>query len=138
MRLLGNAVGEEGAGIMGTDIGARSTAAHRAAMTESTQDVAQFLLDHLGAALTAHIAGVDRRTIHRWAEGSVARAQGEKNLRAAYQVFQLIQTVDAPHTVRAWFMGMNPQLDDISPAEAIADGHYREVLAAARAFVSAG
>lgn len=123
---------------MATDMGARTSTAHRSAVTQSTQDIARFLLDNLGASLTAHIAGVDRRTISRWAQGSPARADGEKNLRAAFQVFQLIQTVDAPHTVRAWFMGMNPQLEDISPAEALAEGLHREVMAAARAFVSGG
>ncbi|TCW18822.1 hypothetical protein EDD19_1484 [Dietzia cinnamea] len=35
-------------------------------------------------------------------------------------------------------MGMNPQLDDVSPAEALADGQHREVMAAARAFVAGG
>jgi hypothetical protein len=33
---------------------------------------------------------------------------------------------------------MNPQLDDVSPAEAIANGDLREVMAAARAFVAGG
>lgn len=111
---------------------------HRSAITVSTHDVARFLVDNLGAALTAHIAAVDRRTVHRWTEGSPARAVREKNLRAAFQVFQLIQTVDAPYTVRAWFMGMNPQLDDVSPAEALADGDHRAVMAAARAFTTGG
>jgi hypothetical protein len=41
----------------------------------STQDIARFLVDHLGASLTAHIAGVDRRTIHRWAEGRAPRGR---------------------------------------------------------------
>lgn len=123
---------------MVTDLDARSSVAHRAAVTQSMQDITRFLVDHLGVALTGHIAGVDRRTITRWADGSPARGESEKNLRAAFQVFQLIQTVDASHTVRAWFMGMNPQLDDASPAEALAEGHYREVMAAARAFVSGG
>lgn len=121
-----------------TNAGARSSAAHRSAVTGSTQDIARFLIDHLGSALTAHIAGVDRRTVNRWAEGTAARASGEANLRVAFQVFQLIQTVDAPQTVRAWFMGMNPQLDDVSPAEALAQGQHREVMAAARAFVAGG
>jgi hypothetical protein len=35
-------------------------------------------------------------------------------------------------------MGMNPQLEDVSPAEALAEDRYREVMAAARAFVSGG
>ncbi len=59
---------------MATDMGVRTSTAHRSAVTQSTQDIARFLLDNLGAALTAHIAGVDRRTISRWAEGSPARA----------------------------------------------------------------
>ncbi|KZS57787.1 hypothetical protein A4G28_10470 [Mycobacterium ostraviense] len=71
-------------------------------------------------------------------EGRAARARGEKHLRAAFQMFELIQTVDAPQTVRAWFMGMNLQKEDVSPAEALAEGSYCEVTAAARAFVSGG
>lgn len=45
---------------------------------------------------------------------------------------------DADPTIRAWFMGMNPQLDDVSPAEALAEDRFREVLAAARAFLAGG
>lgn len=39
---------------------------------------------------------------------------------------------------RAWFIGLNPQLDDVSPAEAIHDGRLKEAKAAARAFVAGG
>lgn len=35
-------------------------------------------------------------------------------------------------------MGMNLQKEDVSPAEALAEGSYCEVTAAARAFVSGG
>jgi hypothetical protein len=62
----------------------------------------------------------------------------ERRLREAYQVFQLVQSVESPHTVRAWFIGLNPQLDDESPAEALAEDRFREVMAAARAFVTGG
>jgi hypothetical protein len=61
-----------------TDLAARSSAAHRTAVTQSLQDVARFLVDQLGVALTAHIAGVDRCTITRWADGSPARAEAER------------------------------------------------------------
>jgi hypothetical protein len=44
---------------------------------------------------------------------------------------------DSPAVVRAWFMGMNPQLDDENPAEVLAEGRSREVMAAARAYVNA-
>ncbi len=43
-----------------------------------------------------------------------------------------------PHTVRAWFLGLNPQLDDHSPAQSIRDGDFRDVLVAARAFLAGG
>ena len=48
---------------MATDHDARSSAAHRTAVTQSLQDVARFLVDHLGVALAAHIAGVDRAAV---------------------------------------------------------------------------
>jgi len=53
-------------------------------------------------------------------------------------VQQLLLTADAPDVVCPWFMGMNPELNDETPAEALVDGRAREVMAAARAFVNAG
>jgi hypothetical protein len=50
---------------MAADLDARSSAAHRTAVTQSLQDVARFLVDHLGVALNTHIAGVDRLTVTR-------------------------------------------------------------------------
>jgi hypothetical protein len=47
-------------------------------------------------------------------------------------------TVDSPHVARAWFIGMNPQLDDEAPADVIREGRLREALVAAQAFVSGG
>jgi len=82
---------------------------------------------------------VDKKTVLRCARAETqARAGVEQRLRAAFQVFQLLVSVESPHTVRAWFTGMNPQLDDLSPAEALRGGQDRAVLAAARAFVAGG
>lgn len=39
--------------------------------------------------------------------------------------------------MRVWFMGMNSQLEDEAPAEVIAEGRTKDVMAAARAFVNA-
>ena len=66
------------------------------------------------------------------------RETAEKRLRAAYQVFRLLEGCEAFPTIRAWFMGMNPQLDDLSPTEAIANDQYRDVMSAARTFASGG
>jgi hypothetical protein len=48
----------------------------------------------------------------------------------------LLASQDSPQTVKAWFIGLNPQLGDTSPAEAIREGRLRDALMAARAFVS--
>ena len=51
------------------------------------------------------------------------------------QVVQLLLQVDSAETVRAWFSGMNPDLDDRPPATVLADEPGR-VLQAARAFLA--
>lgn len=101
-------------------------------------DVAAALQRHLGQALLAIIVDKNARTLARWASGEVKPPQAaEKLLRDVFQVFELLLTVESESVARAWFMGMNPQLADSSPAEALADGQARTVLAAARAYLNA-
>lgn len=49
---------------------------------------------------------------------------------------------DRPEVARAWFQGLNPQLDDRSPARLLREGDLDEtgpaVLGAARAFLAGG
>jgi len=40
--------------------------------------------------------------------------------------------------VKAWFIGLNPQLGDVSPAEALREGRLMETVSAARAFTVGG
>ena len=117
-----------------------ATSAHRASVSESTAEIARFLSETLGPKLTAFIVDADPKTVTRWTQDvrRTPQQDAEQRLRSAYQVFQLLQTVESPHTIRAWFMGMNPQLDDLSPAEALHEGKSREVMAAARAFTNGG
>ncbi len=75
----------------------------------------------------------------RWIAGEVAPAAREqKLLRDTFQVVELLAEVEGPEVTRAWFIGMNPQLNDAAPAQEIAAGNVRDVMAAARAFVNAG
>lgn len=111
--------------------------AHRESVAETIPSIAEFLADLLGARLTAHIARVDPSTVSRWKSGdSTPQADAEQRLRAAHQVARLLLAVDASDTVRAWFIGMNPQLSDETPAGMIASGEFKAVLAAARSFVA--
>lgn len=103
------------------------------------KDVSAALQQHLGQALLAVIVDKNVRTLTRWSAGAARPpAADEKLLRDTYQVLELVLTVEESPVARAWFMGMNPQLDDASPAEALAAGQARLVLGAARSYVDAG
>jgi excisionase family DNA binding protein len=103
-------------------------------------DVVGYLQEVLGQKLVAHIAGVsDLRTVARWsAGGRTPRAEHEQRLRCAYQTFHLLLAEESPSTVRAWFLKLNPQLDDQSPAQSIREGNFRDVLDAAKEFLAGG
>lgn len=101
------------------------------------------LRDRLGARLVAFLAGVtETRAVHEWATGTRSIRQPEvvERLRLVYQIVQLIATRDSDAVVQAWLQGLNPKLDDQSPARLLRDGRLEEVgpqvLAAARAFVA--
>lgn len=102
-------------------------------------EMAAALQSLLGQKVTAAIVGsVEPRTVGRWARGGhVVEADVERRLRDAYRIATLLGQADTPDTVRAWFLGMNPALDDHAPAELIAEDPVR-VMQAARAFLANG
>ncbi|MFD7628047.1 XRE family transcriptional regulator [Streptomyces sp. NPDC059851] len=114
--------------------------AHVTTVRMQISDIARFLQDNLGQRLTARIANIsDPKQVGKWASGdTMPRPESEQRLRAALQVFQLIQDAESLYTARAWMIGMNPQLDDEAPAQCIADGRWRDVMVAARAYVDGG
>ncbi|MET7520719.1 XRE family transcriptional regulator [Streptomyces sp. NPDC005480] len=98
--------------------------------------MARLLQDTFSQRVAAHIAGVDDpKQVGRWArQQNTPRIDSESRMRAACQVFTFIANCENRHIARAWMLGMNPQLDDNSPIEAIAEGNFKEVMAAARSF----
>lgn len=117
-----------------------ATTIHRDAIAAPLDQVARLLQDVLSRRLTAYIAGVaDGKTVSRWANSEVSEIRDhatEQRLRVAYEIAQLL--TDAAPTVKGWFIGLSPELDDIAPAEAIRNGDLRQALAAARAFSIGG
>jgi hypothetical protein len=114
--------------------------AHQKAVAFEVAAVARYLQDALGQKLVAYMAGVaDPKRVGRWAQGVQApRDEAERRLRAAFQIFHLLLSEESAHVTRAWFIGMNPQLNDDSPADAIREGRLKEALAAAKAFIAGG
>lgn len=82
--------------------------------------------------------------MRQWAEGTRAVSGGEdlQRLRVAYQAARLLTERDTTDVVQAWFQGLNPTLDDRSPARLLREGAVDEVgpqvLAAARQFAAVG
>ncbi len=115
--------------------------ARRRATTTPVGDVASSLKNLLGRRLVACVAGVeDAKTVSRWAKGGVreVRRESEERVRAAYEVSRNLARFDSPRTVKAWFVGLDPRLGDVSPAEAIREGKLEESKATALAFVAGG
>jgi len=106
--------------------------------------VVKELADLLGPKLVAYIAAVtETRAVRQWAERKrEARDPIPARLRLALHVALLIAHHDDARVAQAWFQGLNPQLDDRSPARLLREGDLDEVgplvLSAARAFVTGG
>lgn len=115
-------------------------AAHRDATSGEIDYIATRLQEALGQKLTAYMADVDSpQTVGRWASGDRhPREDQDRRLRAIFQIFQMLITEESSHTIRAWFMGLNPQLNDESPASVIKDDRLREALVAAKVYLNGG
>jgi len=100
--------------------------------------IAQQLNTHLGPTLVALLANVnDRKLPGRWAKGEVSpRPASERRLRAAHRAWVVIASAETDHVARAWFIGTNPHLGEITPLEALRGDRLDEVLAAASQFVN--
>ena len=118
--------------------------AHARATRSAFPEVVRELRDILGPRLCAYLGSVkETRAVHQWAEGSRApSATVQRRLRVALQATAPIAAADSAAVAQAWFQGLNPQLDDRSPAHLLREGELDEigpaVIGAARSFVAGG
>ena len=113
--------------------------AHGLATRLEVASLVRSLQEVLGQRLVAVIAGVsDAKAVGKWARGErTPHPEAEARLRCAFQVVQLLIQRESSETVCAWFVGMNPNLDDRAPALVLADNPLG-VLHAARTFLADG
>jgi hypothetical protein len=114
-----------------------SLLAHSVETRSAVPEIAAALQLLLGRELTALAAGIQSaRTVGLWARGETEpHAATEERLRNAYRVVVLLREGgETERTVRAWFAGMNPHLDDRAPAQVIGE-NPTAVLAAAKDFL---
>jgi hypothetical protein len=118
--------------------------AHTRSVRASFPEVAGELRALLGARLTAYLGGVqETRAVNQWVDDArKPNADVQQRLRVALQVALTLADAESPQIAQAWFQGLNPQLDDRSPARMLREGDLDEVgsavIAAARAFLVGG
>ncbi len=103
------------------------------------------LRDLLGARLVAYLAGVkETRAVRQWADGErrIQDPEVEQRLRVAFQAARMLIQRDSVEVAQTWFQGLNPHLDDQSPARVLREHQVAEVgasvLTAARTFAAVG
>jgi hypothetical protein len=107
-------------------------------------EVVTALREILGLKLCAYLGSVkETRAVNEWADGLREPSDAvQRRLRLALQVAGAIAEADGPEIARAWFQGLNPQLDDRSPARLLREGDIDDVgpdvIAAERAFLGGG
>lgn len=102
-------------------------------------EIANELKEVFSQKLTAAIVGIDgHKAVGEWARGErKPHPDTEDRLRLAFRIVKLLERVESPQAIRAWFMGSHPDLNDQSPALTLADDQVR-VLRAARQFLAGG
>ena len=99
--------------------------------------VASSLRDLLGEQMTARIANAQAASVADWIAGEQQDPDAAQRLRAAWRVAEHLLREEDRETVRAWFLGLNPELGDRVPTLVVGD-EPEGVLRAARVFVAYG
>lgn len=129
---------------MGISTARPDYAAHVRVTRMSFPEVAEELRSILGAKLCAYLGSVkETRAVNEWAENKREPSfDVQRRLRLALQVVLPISELDGQEVAQAWLQGLNPQLEDRSPARLIREGDLDEVgpvvIAAERAFLVGG
>ena len=119
-------------------------AAHTKAVRATFPELVLELRSVLGARLVAYLGSVkETRAVRQWADGEREPSEEVRNrLRVALQVALPLAEAESAEIAQAWFQGLNPQLEDRSPARLLREGELDEVgpavIAAARAFLIGG
>lgn len=111
---------------------------------EPASNVVRTLCDLLTRRVVAYM--VDHKntdSMIEWMEGeSTPTQEEEERLRTAYEIYVRLQQAEGYLTIRAWFLGKNPDMDgdlfERTVVEAIRRGEFSKAKSAARLFRAYG
>ncbi len=117
--------------------------AYEASLRMTDHEIVADLREVLGPRLVAFIGSqTETRAVHEWADGirAIRSRETVERLRLAYRIARMLSEFAGRTTAVSWMMGLNPYLDDRSPARLLREGDLEadgpEILGAARAFVA--
>lgn len=84
-------------------------------------------------AAVARATGVSRSRVTRWKQGERAGDAGYQRLTGLAAVIMVLAEVLDPESINDWLHGINANLGDQRPVDALARGRLADVLLAAHA-----
>jgi hypothetical protein len=116
--------------------------AQRRVVSASAATMAGHLQGLFGQRITALITGVnDPKTVGRWIRGQEPQESHYRRLQDAYHVITLLEVAESEQVARAWFLGMNPDLDNQAPAAVLTDDPIygaQRIMRAAHSYLAHG
>jgi hypothetical protein len=99
--------------------------------------LAAYLKEELGRPLVARVTNVHfANTVTRWTRGTEPNRYALNRMQlAATLLFALESAFDEPHGAARWIALDNPELGFRAPIDALGEGAFAAVFAAARAYV---
>lgn len=106
----------------------------------SLDKIVEFLEKILGQRLLATMVNTkNHKLIGQWKKGQNPNSTEVKdNLRQIYHLTYLLKEFENPITVRAWFLSMNPDLDDKTALELVQSADFAKVLKAIKSYIAKG
>jgi transcriptional regulator with XRE-family HTH domain len=90
-------------------------------------------IDFESQAALADLLGVSRSRVTRWLKGEGIDPANAERIDLLELVSANLRRVYEPDAVRAWLMGVNPQLGDRRPIDLVRAGKTEELMRAIRA-----
>lgn len=118
-------------------------AAHRETLRLPAAVIIKRLVELVGRKLTAYIGGArDVHVIDEWLAGGLPDDDTDQRLRVAFQLISMLSEHEDTKVVKAWLIGLNPELGDHSPLRLLREVGLRtagpNIMGAARNFLVSG
>lgn len=102
-------------------------------LSSDDYQIVQYVVDHLGATLTARLAGATSSDVGAWLDSRDAPAEDQlQRVKFARKIFKQISRPEIHEPAPNWLTRRHIEPDMVSPATAIAHDRFRDVRRAAK------